>query len=92
MRKAIHFFQVIVILMLALSCSQQPGKDTEEQASIPAGEDDLLAAIDEVNSQIRSDSLNPDLYEQRARIYIDHQAWNEAFKDISTALELDSTY
>ena len=82
-------FQGLVYLMV--SCG--PQTKNEEPAAQPAGQpDELVAQLDKINTEIRMDSLNPDLYERRAAMYLEHEAYNEAFKDITTALELDSTY
>ena len=67
-------------------------KVDEREATAEGTSDEFLVQLDGVNSRILKDSLNPDLFAERARIYTDQEAWNEAFKDISTALELDSMH
>lgn len=81
----ITFFSILMF-----SCTN-PGDGKVVEVENPAG-DDLLGKIDAINSEIRGDSLNPDLYEKRAKIYLENEAFNEAYKDIITVLELDSTY
>ena len=48
--------------------------------------------LDKLNNQIKNDSLNPDYYHERAKFYYENDELNEAFKDITAALELDSTF
>lgn len=76
--------------VMLIACASQ---NKQEVVGAPeSGGDELLMEIDRVTTQLRSDSLNPDLLQERAIIYLDNGAYNEAFKDISSALELDSNF
>ena len=83
-------FLFVVLFMLA-GCGQQAREEKQEIGS-EGPVDELLVLLDDVNGRILADSLNPDHYAERARIYADHEAWNNAFKDITSALEMDSTH
>lgn len=87
--KKIAFLPVLLLILAA--CSGEGQKEASEEKPVEGG-DALLMALDRINSALQVDSLNPDLYQQRAQVYLDHEAYNEAFKDITSALELDSTY
>ena len=53
---------------------------------------DKIEQLDALNKAIKNDSLNPDLYEARARFYLENKSLNEALKDMYTVLEIDSNF
>ncbi|MCB2220532.1 MAG: tetratricopeptide repeat protein [Bacteroidetes bacterium] len=80
---------VLAALIGASSCKQdQENKKKESEQTVA---DPIVARLDELNKSIRNDSLNPDLYHERALFYLENEEFNEAFKDITSALEIDST-
>ena len=82
---------VFVLLLITLSgCNQKKQAPVEEKPS--SASDVLLEKLDNLNKQIQTDSLNPDFYHERAIFYYINEEFNEALKDIYTALEIDSTY
>lgn len=91
MVKKIPVYLLLILLSVVMGCNPKHAETTQENNS---GEmqDPVLAKLDELNSQIKKDSLNPDLYLERAKFYHENQELNEAFKDITTAIELDSSY
>lgn len=90
--KIISFFLYVSVflIMFTAACQQKKQAPVTEEPSSSA--DMLLDRLDALNKQIQSDSLNPEFYHERARFYYDNEEFNEAFKDIWTALEIDSTY
>jgi len=82
---------VFVFLVVTLTGCRQ--KKQASEAERPSSTSDiLLERLDELNKQIQTDSLNPEFYHERARFYYENEEFNEAMKDIWTALEIDSTY
>lgn len=77
---------------LIQSCNNQSSDEGNGKEAVQETNHSVLDAIDAVNKKILEDSLNPDLYEERAKIYLEHEAYNEAFKDVTVVLELDSNY
>jgi len=82
----------LAIIGLFWSCNQ-PGKQTTETTDTTKSvTDPALARLDALNSRIANDSLNPELYNERAKFYLDNAEFSQAFKDIRTALDIDSSY
>jgi len=89
-----HNFINRLLLLIAvfgfISCSHKESRQADTSA--PSKTDAIVDQLDELNKSIREDSLNPDLYRDRAEFYLDNEEYNEAFKDITSAIEIDSTY
>ncbi len=82
---------LIIGIWVLAGCGHDQTKAPEEnEAASTSGPE--LARLDALNKEIRKDSLNPDLYQERAMFYLDNEEYNEAFKDITTAIEIDSTF
>lgn len=78
-------------MIIALGACQQ--KKTAPVSEVASSDSDiLLERLDVLNKQIQSDSLNAEFFHERAMFYYDNEEFNEALKDIYTALEIDSTY
>ncbi len=89
MKIKIFLFLVLVSLVLCFGCVQNK-KNKESQAKIGQS-DTTLNQLAELNKKIRADSVNGNLYNQRAKYYLEQENYNDAFKDITSALEIDST-
>lgn len=85
-------FFTFLLTAIVVSCGTPPGGQTTPETETTVQGDVFLDQVDALNAKIRIDSLNPDLYNDRALLYLENEAFNEAFKDIRSALELDSTY
>lgn len=80
----------VLLTTLLIGCGQK--KQTSETEIPATTSDNLLKRLDELNKQIQDDSQNPDFYHERSMFYYENEEYNEALKDIWTALEIDSTY
>lgn len=87
--RIIHQGLVVLIIALLWGCnhSEKPIETAAKNDSI----DPVLARLEELNRIIRSDSLNGDAFKERAVFYYENEQYNEALKDIVSALEIDST-
>lgn len=79
-------------IMLCASCSEKVSNneskkvaDNNQQESI----NNAIVQIEDINNSIIADSLNADLYVQRARINLANEQVGAAIKDINTALSID---
>ncbi len=88
--KKFHIFIFLVIAGL-IGCNNNGKKDdvAKEQQTVV---DPVLAKLDEINQRIKADTLNADLYQERAEFYYKNKQVNEALKDINKALSIDSSY
>lgn len=80
----------LLIIILAVSVSLISG--CREQARRETGKDPGQVAADPLqalNDNIRKDSLNPSLYEQRARLLLERRDPNAALADLRRAIDLD---
>lgn len=83
---------ILMCIMLCASCSEKVSNneskkvaDNNLQESINNG----IVQIEDINNSIVADSLNADLYVQRARINLANEQVGAAIKDINTALSID---
>jgi len=85
----LNFGLIVLVVFAVYSCSniEKPEESTESNDSI----DPVLVRLDELNREIRSDPLNSDAFKDRAVFYYENEEYNEALKDIVSALEIDST-
>lgn len=86
-----HSIFIFLLLIVGLVACQQNKKAPEVQKPLSSA-DVLLERLDELNKQIQADSLNAESFHERAIFYYNNEEFNEALKDIWTALEIDSTY
>ncbi|MCD4695599.1 MAG: hypothetical protein K8S16_05090, partial [Bacteroidales bacterium] len=86
----IKFVYFLLFGFFLISCNSS-GPDAQKK-NTESVTDPLIAQLDELNNQIRNDSLNPDLFQARSEFYLANQNLNSALKDILSALEIDSTY
>lgn len=90
MNRKFYTFPILLVLLLVVACNQQ-STETQQEAEQNT-EDPFLVILDDLNKKIQNDASNPDLYHERAKLYLENDELNEAFKDITSALELDSTF
>lgn len=84
------FFQHFVffsILIALLACGNQDGDP--QQALSPSGAGN--PALEALTASIASNPNDPDLYANRAQLYYENEGYDEAIRDLSQALSLDST-
>ncbi len=86
------YFWGVLIIGLLWSCAEPANHEQSNQDSTKVAKDPGLAQLDAINAALKKDSLNPDIYNKRARFYLDNGGFNQAYKDITTALEIDSTF
>lgn len=82
-------FIFTVSVLLLTQCISGPDKTTEGKHEKKSGE--LLEQLDVLNRKISSDPRNPELLNDRALFYLNNHEYVEAFKDVTKAIELDST-
>ncbi len=80
---------LLVLLFIAVSCGS-PEKQLNEDTAIEDTASQEEKDLTRLNESIRKDSSNPDLFNQRARHYIERKMVNEALGDINTAIQLDA--
>ncbi|MEM9260425.1 MAG: tetratricopeptide repeat protein [Bacteroidota bacterium] len=74
-----------LLLLPFLACT--PQETTEAASSLSSGD----PAIDELTTALAKDSLNADLYAQRATMWYDKENYDAAITDMQRALSIDST-
>ncbi len=82
----VFLFSTVLVLFSCQSNTKK--KVTDEQV---AEGNSVLAKLDALNANIRNNPDNPEFYQERALFYIDQEEFNQAFRDITSALEIDST-
>ncbi|MCK5839475.1 MAG: tetratricopeptide repeat protein, partial [Bacteroidales bacterium] len=86
MTKSTIFFFFMLLTLVA--CNPKAGdKDLQEVANI----DNRPETIYSINEQILQDSTNADLFNDRARYYVEINDYNSALADINRALSLEAT-
>ncbi len=81
---------ILVFASLFLfSCQSKTEKKVTEE--VVAEDNSVLAKLDALNSNIINNPENPDFYQERALFYLEQEEFNQAFKDIASAIEIDST-
>ena len=77
----------LLFCLFALSSCNHGGDNSVSR--LKPGADSTIMRLEAMNQQIEDDVTNPDLYNQRATIYLyDHQ-FDKALKDINKAISLD---
>jgi tetratricopeptide (TPR) repeat protein len=86
-------FILIIVALVAgfILYSCQSNKEKKEADEKIGDGNTVLAKLDDLNAKIRNNPENPELYRERAAFYIEQEEFTQAFKDISSALEMDST-
>jgi tetratricopeptide (TPR) repeat protein len=82
---------LLIVIALFYSCSSNEKKVIKE-ASDTIELDQTIAILDKLNKGIQEDSLNPDLFHERALYYFDNNEISAALNDIRKAIRMDSTY
>lgn len=81
---------MILLSSLILSgCSENVSKKNSEEKGKQTSESVVKTGVEDITDYISSDSLNPDLYVQRARTYLAGEKISLAIKDINSALSID---
>ena len=79
---------ILAFSLLALLCIQCKSKSNDEANSIGTTGN---PAIDAITEQIQDHPEDPQLYLQRAQLFYDNQAYDQAILDIANVMKLDST-
>ena len=82
----------VLLLIFGLLSGCQLVNEKQQSTTVNGIENKVIAGLDELNNKIRNDSLNPDLYHERSKFYLENNELNGALKDLLTALQLDSNY
>ncbi len=87
-------YSLIVVLSLLIGLAGCDSNKSEKSGKVEDKQivDPVLAELDAINQKITADTLNADLYEERAEFYYKNKQINEALKDIRKALSIDSSY
>ena len=86
MTKSIIFF--FSFLFIFVACNPKTGdRDKQEKVTVDSRPEKIYS----INEQIMQDSTNADLFDERARYYVEIEDYNSALADISRALSLEST-
>lgn len=80
--------QVILFLTVAFLLTQCKSKGDEQTHLGPTGD----PTIDALTESIRENPSDPGLYLQRAQLFYDHQAYDQAIEDLARMMKLDSTH
>jgi tetratricopeptide (TPR) repeat protein len=84
-KKQLHF--LLPLLLLAFGCQNKAGNSSEEARLNLTGNE----VIDGLSAKIMEKPENADLYYQRANAYYEAESYDEAIRDMKTAIGLDST-
>jgi tetratricopeptide (TPR) repeat protein len=79
---------LISVLFITIACQQQ--KSGQQNISGDTISDNSLTRLKDLNRLIHEDSTNAGLYNERALLFLENEAYNDALKDAVTATELDS--
>lgn len=84
-----YIYTILVFGFAIIACNNNKPVD---QNSEPTADEkkSILDVIDDLNARINNNPENADLYQERAVFYIEQEEFTQAFKDITTALEIDS--
>ena len=81
---------VLMSILLLASCSENVSKNkTKEEANSQESANVSKSEVETITESIISDSLNVELYIQRARVNLANEQISSAIKDINTALSID---
>ena len=80
--------QVLLFLTAAFMFAQCKSKGDESAGMGLTGD----PTIDAITKSIKEHPADPELYLQRAQIFYDHQAYDQAIEDLARVMKLDSTH
>jgi tetratricopeptide (TPR) repeat protein len=83
------YFAFAGTVLLFTQCISEQDKTTQERHENKPVE--MLEQLDLLNRKISSEPRNPELFNDRALFYLNNHEYAEAFKDVTKAIELDST-
>ncbi|MFC2107338.1 tetratricopeptide repeat protein [Bacteroidota bacterium] len=74
-----------LLLLFMFSC----GENANRAKKVENSADTTLSLIENINEKLKSDTLNSELYNERARYYLENANLNMALKDINRAIQLN---
>ena len=86
--KRITVFGTSLFLLLLLACKNDPKTITEPTANVDyiTG----IPSIDAITAQLKGDPNNALLFAERARLFYENDAYDEAIQDLAFAMKIDS--
>jgi tetratricopeptide (TPR) repeat protein len=81
-----HWLFLVISVAVMVSCQQTGEKKPVEQTT---GEEPEKTDLDQLTERVKADSLNPETYYLRAKLYLDYKDVNRALADINKAIQLD---
>jgi len=79
------FLWSFLLAMLLVAC-----KESENKASSERINTDIIPAIEDLDVLISENPENPNLYFDRASVYIENEGYQEAINDLNKAISIDS--
>ena len=83
--------QYIILFFSILFISCESDNKNFEQPEVTNDTIQDSGQIEKLNEQIKNDSGNPELYFERAKLYVSLKKYQEALNDIEICLSIDST-
>ena len=80
---------ILMSILLLVSCSENTSKNKAKEEGETKEVATSKSEVETLTESITSDSLNADLYIQRARVNLANEQISSAIKDINTALSID---
>ena len=80
---------ILMSILLLVSCSENTSKNKAKEEGETKEAATSKSEVETLTESITSDSLNADLYIQRARVNLANEQISSAIKDINTALSID---
>ena len=80
---------ILMSILLFVSCSENTSKNKAKEEGETKEVATSKSEVETLTESITSDSLNADLYIQRARVNLANEQISSAIKDINTALSID---
>ena len=87
--KRITIFSTVLFLLLQLACKNEPAANLPTNNS-PSDFLTGIPSIDAITAQLKEDPNNPVLFAERARLFYENNAYDEAIQDLAFAMKIDS--
>ncbi len=87
--KRVTVFSTVLFLLLFMACKNESKTDLptdNNQVDFLTG----IPSIDAITAQLKEDPNNPVLFAERARLFYENDAYDEAIQDLAFAMKIDS--